>query len=255
MSLSSLLKIEFMKQKRGFIWKVIFIVPLLSILLFSIILHFKYADLTSPRSLEQFKNFGVESQLGIFLFTNHLTSLWFMFSSVIFALTAVKINFTEHDENCWKLLLSMPVNKNKVYISKWLVIFTFSTFSIILNTIGFVIVLFIFKSGTFVNLTVILKYIVFQILCSLSIISFQQFISFYSKKLLVSLCIAFLGIINTIMFSQSKILSNIIPYTPTLRSVPLGNGSDAAIAVFASILSSLLWFTVGIIYFNKTDIK
>ncbi|EPY2302096.1 ABC transporter permease [Clostridium sporogenes] len=255
MSLLCLLKIEFIKQKRGFLWKTVFIIPLVALCLFSTYLYIKYNSLISLNALKQFEKFGAKTKLDILLFVNHQGSLWFMLSSLIFILAATQINFMEHKENCWKSVLSLPLNRTKVYLSKWLVVFIFCSISIVLNSLGFVIILFIFKLGNFINGTIIFKYIIFQILCSLSIISFQQFISSYFKNLLVPLTIAFIGITNTFMFWQSNFLSNIIPYMPTLRALPLGDGKDAKTAVISSILSGILWLTIGILEFKNKDIK
>lgn len=254
MSLLSLLKMEFMKQKRGFALKIVFIIPLISCLLFSGYVYLKYNTLTSPNILNQFKDFGVENQFDILLFINHQGSLWFMLSSVIFIFLSVSVNHMEDKENCWKLMLSMPVKRTQVYLSKWIVVFIFSCISIFINAVLFTAIIFAFKLGRFFNLSIFLKYVAFEILCSLSIISFQQFISNCFKNLLVSFSIAFIGIVNTFMFWQSNILSNIIPYMPPLRALPLGTGNDAKAAVLASIVSGAIWFFIGITNFNKMDI-
>ncbi|MCY6370607.1 ABC transporter permease [Clostridium ganghwense] len=250
MSLLSLLKIEFIKQKKSFLWKLSFITPIICFCILLTFWYFKYSTL-----INGCKDLGLNSQLDVLFFTNHLSSLWFILSTFSFSLISLGVNFIEHNENCWKYVLSLPIDRTKIYFSKWLVIFILSFVSIILNSIGFIGVSFIFKLENCLNVILIFKYIFFQILCSISIISFQHFICCYFKNTLIPLSISIIGIINTIMFSQSKILSILIPYVPTMNCVPLRNGNTAQIAAVTGLICGILWLLVGIIEFNKRDIK
>lgn len=256
MSILSLLKIEFTKQKKNFILKLTFITPILCFFMLFVLWSFKRNQLMSP-SFTSFLNCntGVFSKQDALFLTNHLTTLWFIFSNFTFSFIALSVNFIEHNENCWKYFLCLPINRTKVYFSKWLFIFILSLISIVLNAVGFIIISFIFGINNNLNYFCIFKYISFEVLCSLSIISFQHFISCYFKNLLIPLSIWIIGILISITFYKNTVLEFLIPYIPIINSVPLGTTNISLISAIAGTLSGLIWLLIGIIHFNKKDIK
>lgn len=251
MSIISLLKIEFMKQKRNFTWKLTFIMPLICFFILIGFWHLKGSELISSPSV-----LGLTAKSDILLFTNHLTSMWFLFSAFTFSLIALNLNSIEYNENSWKYILSLPISKTKLYFSKWLVIFIFCFISIILNSIGIIIIGFMFNLQNYLSFGLIVKYIFSQTLSSMSIISFGHFIGSYFKNIIISLSITIVGILNTFMFSQSKILSLIIPYVPIMNCVPYSNNTNSGlIPSIAGLTLGILWLLIGIVEFNKKDIQ
>lgn len=252
MSLALILKSEFMKYKRSALYKVAFAIPILSIVLFFINLHLRFDWLTSGKKLEQAIKMGIDGKLGVLIYTNHLGTLWFFFLLTLIVLLSVIVNYTEYSENTWKQILSRPVDRWKIYFSKWVVIFTFTTIAIIINTLGLIAMKNIFKvDGSY---ALIFKYFVFQFAAALGVISIQQFISCYIKNSLMAAGIGFAAVMSAYMMAQSEILGNIFPYSCFLRAMPFEGGSDSQIAAIFGVASCVIWLSIGILEFKNREV-
>ncbi len=252
MSLWLILKSELMKYKRSALYKVAFSIPILSFVLLFIDLHLRFDWLTSGKRLEQSREIGIYDKLGVLIYTNHLGVLWFFFLLTMIVLLSVIVNYTEYSENTWKQLLSRPIDRWKIYFSKWVVIFIFTIITIFINIIGLIIMKNLFKvDGSYI---LILKYFIFQVTTALGVISIQQFISCYIKNSLLAAGVGFAGVMGSYMMAQNKILGNIFPYSCFLRSMPLGDGSDAAMAAIFGVISCIIWLFIGILEFKNRDV-
>ncbi|WP_123054193.1 ABC transporter permease [Clostridium sp. JN-1] len=252
MSLALILKSEFMKYKRSALYKIAFGIPILSLVLLFIDLHLRFDWLTSGKRLKQAMEMGINDKLGILIYTNHLEALWFFFLLTLIVLLSVIVNYAEYSENTWKQVLSRPVDRWKIYFSKWVVIFIFTIIAIIINTLGVIAMKNLFKAdGSYI---LILKYFIFQVVTALGVISIQQFISCYIKNSLLAAGIGFAGVMSAYMMAQSKILGNIFPYSCFLRAMPFNDGSDSQTAAIFGIISCVIWLAVGILEFKNRDI-
>lgn len=252
MSLSLILKSEFMKYKRSHLYEIIFITPILSFVMLFADLHIRFDWLTSGARLEQSRQIGIYNKLGALLYESHFGTLWFTFLSIIIVLVSVIVNYAEYSENTWKQILSRPIDRWKVYFSKWMVIFIFTFVSILMNIIGLIILKHLFKVDGDYNL--ILKYLIFEIASALGVISIQQFISCYIKNSLVAAGVGFAGTMGAYMMAQNKVLGSIFPYSCILRAVPLGDGKDAQMAAIFGVVSCVLWIIIGILEFENREV-
>lgn len=254
MSFASILKSEFLKYKKGALWKISFIVPLISFLLLFGDWYYRGDYLTSAKMLKNLNDLGVKNKWESILFENHLGMQWSMLLILIISLIAAIVNHIEYSENSWKIILSKPVERYKVYMAKWVVIFMIALISILLNSLGVIAVGKILKIEEALNPNLFIKYIVLQIIGATAVISLQQFISCFMKNSIVAACIGFCGAVASFMLYQGKIISKIVPYTYTFDALPFLDTSILTTFIVASFISSVFWIVLGIIKFKKVEV-
>lgn len=253
MSFISILKSELMKYKRSALWKGVFLIPILSFAMLFADLYIRVDFLMSNDHIKQLAHIGINGRLEALIYENHLSTFWFMLLSLSIVVVAVIVNYTEYSENTWKQIIARPVERRRIYISKWIVVLMAAIILIVLNGVSVIFIKSFF--GINGDCTLIFKYKILEICATLGVVSFQQFISCYMKNSLASAAIGFAGSIGAYMFAQSKILSYIIPYANVILAMPLEGNRDAQAAAFFGIASGVLWLVIGIIEFNKRDIK
>ncbi|WP_315122136.1 ABC transporter permease [uncultured Clostridium sp.] len=254
MSFSSILKSEFLKYKKGAFWKISFIVPLISFLMLFGDWYYRADYLTSGKVLKKLNDLGVESKWQVILFENHMGMQWNLLLILVISLIAAIVNHIEYSENSWKTILSKPVERYKIYMAKWIVIFIVTLISILLNSLGIIFIGKILKIEESLKLNLFIKYIVLQTIGVMAIISLQQFISCFMKNSIVAACIGFCGGISAYMFYQGKIISKIVPYTYTFDALPFLDASVLTTFIVISFISSAFWITLGIIKFKKVEV-
>ncbi|OAA85571.1 ABC transporter permease [Clostridium ljungdahlii] len=253
MSFMSILKSELMKYKRSVLWKGVFFIPILSFVLLFMDLHFRCSFLMSDNHIKYLTQIGIYGKVGALLYESHLAALWFILLNLSIVVVAVIVNYMEYSENTWKQIVARPVERRKIYLSKWIVVLIAAFILVILNGIFLIIIKNLFHiDGSF---TLIFKYVELELCATLGVVSFQQFISCYMKNSLAAVAVGFAGSIGSYMFAQSKLLSYIIPFANVLLTLPTGDNKDAYMAAFFGIVSGIVWLIVGILEFNKRDIK
>lgn len=253
MRFTSILKSELMKYRRSVLWKGVFFIPVLSFVLLFVDLHFRCSFLMSGSHIKYLAEAGIYGKLGALIYESHLATLWFILLNLSIVVVAVIVNYTEYSENTWKQIVARPVERGKIYLSKWIVVLIAAFILVILNGILLMIMKNLFHiDGSF---SLIFKYTGLELCTTLGVVSFQQFISCYMKNSLAAAAIGFAGSVGSYMFAQSKLLSYIIPYANVLLALPSGDNKDAYMAAFFGIVSGILWLIIGILEFNKRDIK
>ncbi|AKN29808.1 transporter [Clostridium carboxidivorans P7] len=253
MSFTSILKSELMKYKRSVLWKGVFLIPILSFAMLFADLHIRVSFLMSNDHIKHLAEIGIYSKLQALLYENHLATLWFILLNLSIVVVAVIVNYTEYSENTWKQIIARPVERRRIYISKWIIVLMAAIILVVLNGVSIMVVKNFF--GINGDSTLIFKYKILEMCTVLGVVSFQQFISCYMKNSLVSAAVGFAGSIGAYMFAQSKLLSYIIPYANVILALPSEGNKDAQAAAFFGIASGVLWLVIGIIEFNKRDIK
>ena len=248
-----ILKSELMKYKRSVLWKGVFFIPVLSFVLLFMDLHFRCSFLMSDNHIKYLTQIGIYGKTGALLYESHLATLWCILLNLSIVVVAVIVNYTEYSENTWKQIIARPVERKKVYLSKWIVVLIAAVILVILNGIFLMIIKSLFHIDG--SCAVIFKYIGMELCTTLGVVSFQQFISCYMKNSLASAAVGFAGSIGAYMFAQSKLLSYIVPYANVLLAMPSGDSKDAYTAAFFGIVSGIIWLVIGILEFNKRDIK
>lgn len=253
MSFTSILKSELMKYKRSVLWKGVFFIPILSFILLFTDLHLRCDYLTSSTHISQLSRFGINNKLDVLIYENHLATLWFMLLSLAIVSVSVIVNYTEYSENTWKQIIARPVERKKIYLSKWILTLAAAFILIILNGVALLIIKKLFNLEG--NSSIIFKYICLEMVAAMGVVSFQQFISCYIKNSLAAAAIGFSCTVGSYLIAQSNLLSNICPYSCILKALPIGEISDAVTASVSGAILCLLWLLIGIWEFNKRDIQ
>ncbi|UZQ49474.1 ABC transporter permease [Clostridium kluyveri] len=253
MSFICVLKSELAKYKKSLLWKGVFFIPIFSSILLFIDLHLRYDYLMENSRIRELAQIGIYNKMDVLLYENHLSTLWFILLNLSVVVIAFIVNYMEYSENTWKQIVARPVKRMKIYLSKWIIVFTASVALIALNVVFVILIKKFF--GIEGNSALIFKYVLLEIAAVLGVVSFQQFISCYIKNSLVAAAIGFAGTIGSYMLAQSKILGNINPFSCVLRSLPLGDMNDAHAAAIFGAISGILWLIIGILEFNRRDIK
>ena len=128
-----LLKGEFLKQKRSFVWAVVFGMPLGSFLLTFLDFMIRKDYLTSSYYLKKISR-GMEkfNVWDCLFFESNLTLAWFLAVPLVVTFICSILTYTEYKEDTWKVILSRPVSRKDVYLAK-------GAFAVILT---FIVILF-----------------------------------------------------------------------------------------------------------------
>jgi len=249
MKLVTLIKTELSKQKRGFIWFMIIGIPLGTTGAMFLDMYLRYHNylygIAQKNSMTSW-----EMLLG----ENHRVLGWGVFLPLFIAVIATIIHYTEFEENNWKQLLTLPVSRTNVYVSKFIIILFFSFIMIALNTIGLILVGEVIGFPEEINYGLYGGYILNQYGAILGIVAFHNFLSSHSKNAIKPVIIGFMGIIITpSILSKSSTIGNLIPYSYTYYIDGL-KGNDPLIGVYGGLISMILISIIGIISFSRRDI-
>ncbi|MBS4538929.1 ABC transporter permease [Clostridium sp. D2Q-11] len=249
MKLPILIKTELSKQRRGFIWLMILGIPLGTTMAMFLDMYIRYHDYLYVKGQE----LGFTSW-DILLRENHRVLGWGIFLPLFIAVIATIIHYTEFEEDNWKKLLTLPVRRWEVYISKLITIVIFSFIMIALNSLGLVLVGKVIGFPEAINYRLYGEYILYQYVAILGVVALHNFLSSHTKNVIIPVVIGFLGIIVAPgVLSKNPDLAKLIPYTYTyyINNLNVGNSS---IALYGGIISMILISVVGILSFNKKDI-
>ncbi|MCH3963276.1 MAG: ABC transporter permease [Clostridium sp.] len=253
MTFTSILKSELMKYKRSILWKGVFFIPVLSFLLLTADLHVRYSFLMAEEHIKSLYDLGIYDRIGALIYESHASTLWFILLNLSIVVVAVIVNYMEYSEKTWKQIISRPVERSKIYLSKWIVVLAAAFILVILNGIFLIIIKNLFHiDGSY---RLIFNYIGFELCTVLGVVGFEQFISCYMENSLAAAAVGFAGSIGAYMLAQSKFLSYVVPYANVLLAMPTGDKSDAQRAAFFGIASGILWLVIGVLEFDKRDIK
>lgn len=253
MSFTAILRSELIKYRRSVLWKGVILIPVLSFVLLFTDLHFRYDYLTSSSHINKLTSVGIYNKLDVLIYENHLATLWFMLLSLGIVSVSVIVNYTEYSEKTWKQILARPVERKKVYLSKWMVTAAAVFILIVLNGAALIIMKRLYNMEG--DSSIIFKYKILELVAAMGIVSFQQFISCYIKNSLVAAAIGFSATIGAYLIAQSSLLGNICPYSCVLRALPVGDMRDAVTASASGATLCVLWLLIGLWEFNKRDIQ
>lgn len=245
MEFYQILKGEFLKQRKSFTWPIALLIPILAGGLSFINLLLRYDYLIGLEA-----NKGLSSW-NILLLQHHF--LWFFFLSLVVTIFASMVHYIEYRSNGWKSTLALPVSKMKVYFAKWFLAFILSTIMILINGVVLLIAGIALRFPETVDLILILKYTLYQIVSITSLISIQCFISSEINNTNIALTIGFVGVASSLFFAQSEKLSKIIPYAHIMYTLPDSTINNGIPLQYGSIIG-ILFLLIGFIFFNRKEI-
>lgn len=216
----SLLKSEFLKLKRKWVWFLIIIAPIGVIALQSINFNLRYDFL-----IEKYKN----DLWGGLLLNIHSLSL----PVILLGITIITsiIAHLEHSSTSWKHLLILPIEKRKVFIAKFILSFSLLLISCSILFIGSIFLGIGLEFGYSIPWLEVIKISFFPYFSALPILALQLWLSIVYKNQGITLIV---GVFGTVLAMFSESLPNwIIWKLPSLAS--------------QSNTSTLLGATVGIL--------
>ncbi|WP_100330333.1 ABC transporter permease [Bacillus xiapuensis] len=246
MRIFPLLKTEWQKQKRGFLLLFLLIIPSGTTLAMFLDMNIRYDYLM------QVAEKG-ESSWDVLLNENHRILGWGTFLPLFIAAIFFFIFQVEHQQNSWKHLLSLPVHKVSVYVSKWLAGLMYIALLIVLNTAGLVLVGKVMEFPEAVDWGGYGMYVLNQFVLALAVTALQQWLSSWLRNPFIPVALAFAGlIIGSILSSQEQSLLKLVPYAYT--SLAAGDAAEPSGMFMYSILCTVLFLLIGSWQFRKKDI-
>lgn len=240
-----LLKAEFLKQKRVFIWPLVVLTPLLGTLLSFINLLLRYDYLMSLEA-----NQGLNSW-HLLLIQHHF--IWAFLLPLVATVIASHVHYLEYKSNGWKQTLALPVSRKKVYLAKWSVVLILNTLMIVFNAIFLIIVGKVLGFPELLNVSLLFTYIAYQILAISSLIGVQCWLSSTLNNPNAALAIGFVGVASSLFFAQSEQLVRFIPYAHTIYTLPEPSINNA-IALYYGLSWGLIFLGLGIMNFQRKEI-
>jgi lantibiotic transport system permease protein len=231
----ALLKAEFLKIKRKWIWGLAFLGPLGVIALQAINFGVRYDYLT-----DLYKD---DLWAGLLENINSLSVFALMFGAT---LLASLVSSLEHQSTSWKHLLSLPLSKTKIFIGKFALVFILLTVSCILLVIGSIILGISLNYGTDIPLANLLKTCFYPYLASLPIVALQLWLSVVFNNQALPL---FIGIVGSIF-------AGALPRWTIWSWPSLSNQWDKPIInVCLGIVVGLIILWISTIHFTKKDVN
>lgn len=236
---------EFLKLRKSTIWLLIFISPILSTI----------AGLAI--------NLG-EAAKG-YEWVNIISSMAFIHALLFLPLlTGVFSAFVcryEHIGGGWKQLLSMPVSRSSVYITKLLIVLGLIALSQLLFFIGFIIVIKIKGITGPILMGEVFKSVLGGWIACMPLAALQMFVSVLWSSFAAPLAINVVLTIPNILIANSEKFGPYYPWTqPVLAMVPHSDESFGAFNIpFETLLlviigSFILFFLSGLMYFQRKEV-
>lgn len=246
--LMNLIKNEFTKGKRNLVILFVLAVPIGVAILLCVDFFIRYESWLLPQSIEK----GLTSwqvlikEQRILYFNDYMP----MFSALILS----TLFESEYRNNSWTFLLTKPIKRSDVLLSKYIVASFYSVVMLIINVISLIVVGVIFKFKEPIPYEFFAIMFFVQLISSLVIILIHLFLNIKNKNLLVSIGIAaVLSIVSTNIYHNDYFIKYLNPYGFSLFSITQGR-KELLILLTISVL--ILFIVPKLItrYFNNKEI-
>ncbi|KAB2492311.1 ABC transporter permease [Priestia endophytica] len=231
----ALLKAEFLKIKRKWIWGLAFLGPFGVIALEALNFGLRYDYLTDLYKDDLWKGLiGEANMLSVFALMLGAT------------LVASLISSLEHQSTSWKHLLSLPLSKTKIFMGKFSLAFILLTTSCILLAIGIVILGISLGFGTDISIALLLKTCFYPFLAALPVVALQLWLSVVLNNQALPLAIGIVG----------SIFGGALPRWTIWSWPSLSNQWDKPIInVCLGIVVGLILLGFSTVHFTKKDVN
>jgi hypothetical protein len=246
MRLLTLIRSEIQKQKKGLIWWMIFVIPLGTTAAMYLDMYLRYHDYLYNKALKE----GLTSWQ-MLLDQNHNVLAWGAFLPLFIGIACAIIYNTEYSGKAMKMVMSFPIPKLHVYVSKFVVTLIFSFAMIALNSLGLIAVGKVIGFPEAVDLWMFGKYVLMQYAAVLGAAALHNWLSSYFDNLVYPVLA---GVIQMVVSLSLKYdISRFLPYTYPVYSVPLTRDYNVDSINFG-IISGVLLLVLGFLEFRKRDI-
>ncbi|WP_257349893.1 ABC transporter permease [Pseudalkalibacillus decolorationis] len=251
MKLVQLIGTELSKQKRSFLWLFLFIIPLGTTGAMLLDMVIRYDDYLFPNAQEN----GISSW-EMLINENHGVLSWGLFLPVFVAVISAFIHQNESKVDNWKNLLSLPVTRGSVLLSKYLIILVFGWLLVLFNALGLILVGKLTGFPESVSFELFGRYVLFQFISLLAIAAIQNLLNVIMKNPIFPVVVAFVGmIVSGILMYQHQQIGKFFPFLYPYIAGDLGKfGFNPDIAISGGLIYGAIVFMVGLFVFNKKDI-
>ena len=247
MKLATLFWLELYKQKKGWILLFLLIIPAGTTLAMFLDFSIRYDYLLETAQAGY-------SSWDLLLLENHRILGWGMFLPMFIGIIYALLYQVEESQNSWKHLLCLPVRRESIYFSKFLVGLVLSAVLILLNMLGLVLVGSIMNFPEQTEWSNYFSYVGKQTLMILAVSSIHNWLSSYFKNMIIPIVIGFAGVILSlfIIFSYPEAVK-LYPYAFSFFTD--GLVYQEQIEVFRnSAIGMFLFLILGTWQFKNKDI-
>lgn len=247
MKLATLILLESYKQKKGWLWLFLLVIPTGTTLAMFLDMTMRYDYLLDTAS-------PAYSSWDILLLENHSVLGWGMFLPMFIGIIYSLIFQVEESQNNWKQILSLPIKREAVYFSKFLTGLLCCIALIILNMLGLILVGYMMNFPEAVEWSSYLSYAGKQILMILAVASLHNWLSSYFKNAIIPIAFGFAGIIvSGIVLFQYPEAGKFFPYTYPYFTDGLVYKELEEIFPYSLVLM-LLFLCFGVWQFKRKDV-
>ncbi|MEE3897205.1 ABC transporter permease [Priestia megaterium] len=242
------------KMKRSWSWLIVVFFALLPLLLIILYGLFNGGRSVEPQDIEP------NEMWRHFVFSIH----WILIFSLPLGITiqASIIANIEHQGNSWKQLLTLPLNKSQVYISKFLTLFIFNIISAFLLACGILLTGISLGIGKNIEWYTVLGGSFYPYLASLPIMAIQIWLSISIKNQAFSILFGVVFGMAGLFFNMNE-LTKWLPWSYPVEATPiklvgdtkemvLNSGVDYV--VITAIVIGLVFLFIGLLDFTKREV-
>ena len=176
------------------------------------------------------------------------------FMPIFAALILATLFESEYKNNSWTFLLTQPIKRTNILLSKYIVASFYSIVMLLLNVFSLIAVGKIFKFQEPIPWKFLIVMFAIQLISSLVIMVIHLFLNIKNKNLLVSLGIAaVLSIVSSNLYYSENFIKNINPYGFSLLSITQGRDEITLVL----IISAVIIFIGSLLikrYFNNKEV-
>ncbi|NFA60699.1 ABC transporter permease [Clostridium sporogenes] len=247
--LMNLVITDLFKVRKNFIWKLVFLIPILTTCLLQLLIF------TQFRSINSYSFNKHISGWVLLISQNCGPVLWPSIINLIIMIISISVYQVEFKDNSMNSQICFPVSKSKILLSKFFVISMLAFISILLNLLGLVIVGVSNKISDPFPFSIYLKYFVFQCFSVLGTIALSNWIASLFKSPIIPYVIGILGFaIGLFLPHELKFLSYFFPYSYPLYAIDMA-GFDGDVAILGGLISGVIIFCISSYEFINRDIK
>ena len=248
MKLITLIKLEWYKQKKSWLWLFLFMIPAGTTVAMFLDFSLRYDYLLEKKSESRFSSWDV-------LFLENYRELgWGIFLPMFIGIIYALLYQVETSQQNWKHYLTLPVRKESVYLAKFLAGFMFSFLLILLNMFGLILVGLMIGFPEPMDWVSFTRYVCNQAILILAVAGLQNWLSSFFNNTIIPIVIGFVGMITSFMLlfkfpTQSKLF----PYALTFFTD--GPVSEVSLEVMIySVVGMVIFLVGGIWQFNRKDV-
>lgn len=244
--LIKLMKADFYKQKRSPLMLVLMLVPIaIGVLLFmDFYIRMDYlAERAAIKSITMWEMLVFEQNMTYFK----------QFIPVLGSIILVSLFDEEYRNNGWNLVMTYPVKKWAVAISKLITASVYMCILLIVNIVVLIGLGIIFKFTEPINWMFFFKMLVFQFIGAMGTMSIHLLIVLWNKKTYITVGIAFVAsIFSGQLFFNGSNIAKYIPYNFPLIADGLVVDNINNMVILAAVI-----FIIGtiatLVYFNNKE--